>query len=61
MELDSVPVLACSVLGSPGGSGGRLCVGDLGEERGLPTFPLLFGVTSVDSLSFSVESDSSVI
>ena len=36
-------------------------MGDLGEERGLPTFPLLFGVTSVDSLSFSVESDSSVI
>ena len=46
---------------SPGGNGGRLCVGDLGDERGLPTLPLLFGVTSVDSLSFSGESDSSPI
>ncbi len=49
------------VLHSPGGKGGRLCVGDLGDERGRPTLPLLFGVTSDASFSLSAESESSVI
>jgi hypothetical protein len=36
-------------------------VGDLGDERGRPTFPLLFGVTSVPSFSLSAENDRSAI